>query len=188
MHKRFKVHSLHKHFLTQFLGHGENRTTTGVSRPVYRGHGAIPGTKKIPDLGLNSWSCCAWSPAGLLCHWWYSELQNVRAARLPFQPSHLFVLSTAKHQHLPKWAPPWFNFSKPYLHTLTSPFPRIKMVWGGHWRHIPEPVKGIFVTMSRQMSSKDILIQYIWHWSTPQTNTCLSSNRNRAALSFHNQL
>ena len=32
----------------------------------------------------------------------YSELRNVRAARLPFQPRHLFVLSTADHQHLPK--------------------------------------------------------------------------------------
>ena len=38
----------------------------------------------------------------------------------------------------------WFNFSEPYLHTFTSPFPRIKMVRGGHRRHIPEPVKGIF--------------------------------------------
>ena len=30
-------------------------------------------------------------------HFGYSELRNVRAARLPFQPSHLFVLSTAGH-------------------------------------------------------------------------------------------
>ena len=75
-----------------------------------------------------------------------------------------------------------------YIHTLTSPFPRIKMVQGGHRRHMPEPVKGIFVTMSRQLSSKDISIRYIWHWCTPQTNTCLSCNGNRAALSFRNQL
>ena len=34
------------------------------------------------------------------------------------------------------------------LSTLTSPFPQIIMVQGGHQRHIPEPVKRIFVTMS----------------------------------------
>ena len=118
----------------------------------------------------------------------YSKLRNVRAAWLPFQPSHLFVLLTAEHQHLPKWAPAWFSFSGPYLHTLTSPFPRIKMLRSDHWRHIPEPVKGIFVTMSCQMSSKDISIWYIWHWCMPQTNTCLSCNGNWAAPSFHNPL
>ena len=73
-----------------------------------------------------------------------------------------------------------------YIHTLTSPFPRIKMVWGGHRRHMPEPDKGIFVTMSRQLSSKDISIRYTWHWCMPQTNTCLSCNGNPAALSFRN--
>ena len=36
------------------------------------------------------------------------------------------------------------QLSDPYLHTFTSPFPRIKMVRGGHRRHIPEPVKGTF--------------------------------------------
>ena len=79
-------------------------------------------------------------------------MRNVRAAWLLFQPSHLFVLSTAEQQpnintflneHLL-----WFNFSKPYLHTLTSPFPGIIMVRGGHRRHILEPVNRIFVTMS----------------------------------------
>ena len=64
-----------------------------------------------------------------------------------------------------------FNFSKPYLHTLTSPFPQITMVRGGHRRHIPEPFKGIIVTMSRQMSSKDILIRQTNTWLTPATGT-----------------
>ena len=53
------------------------------------------------------------------------------------------TISTFLNEHLL-----WFNFSEPYLHTLTSPFPRIIMVRGGHRRHIPEPVKKIFVTMS----------------------------------------
>ena len=88
------------------------------------------------------------------------------------------TISTFLNEHLL-----WFNFSEPYLHTLTSPFPRIIMVRGGHRRHIPEPVKKIFVTMSRQMSSKDISIRYIWHWCTPQTNTCLSCNGNRKGVS-----
>ena len=53
------------------------------------------------------------------------------------------TISTFLNEHLL-----WFNFSEPSLHNLTSPFPQIIMVRGGHRRHIPEPVKRIFVTMS----------------------------------------
>ena len=114
----------------------------------------------------------------------YSELRNVRAARLPFQFSHLFVLSTAEDQHLPKWAHAWFNFSEPYLHTLTSPFPHIKMVQGGHQRHIPEPVKGIFLVKCPQKTYRSGIFDIGVH----HKHTCLSYNGNRAALSFRNQL
>ena len=34
MHKGFKVRSLHKHFLTQFLGHEENRTNVSVRNTI----------------------------------------------------------------------------------------------------------------------------------------------------------
>ena len=94
------------------------------------------------------------------------------------------TISTFLNEHLL-----WFNFSEPYL---TSPFPRIIMVQGGHRRNIPEPVKRIFVTMSSsnvlKSNSKNVPIRYIWLWCTPQTNTRLSCNRNRAALTFRNSL
>ena len=66
-----------------------------------------------------------------------SELRNVRAARLPFQLSHLFVLSTAGYKHLPKWAPALVQ-----LFRALSTYPHLPLSWnnnGAGWSSKTHP-------------------------------------------------
>jgi len=59
-----------------------------------------------------------------------------------------------------------------YLHTLTSPFPWIIMVWDGHGRHISEPVKKILLSCLIKCPQKTLLIYLFGFGVHHKQTTC----------------
>ena len=140
-------------------------------------------SKTIKNKGRN---LCPflWKPGSRVFHH-YSELQNVRAAWLPFQPSHLFVLSTAEHQNE--------HLLGSTLSTYTH-LPLSSHNNGAGWssKTHPRTCQGNFCyhALSNVLKRHINLVYLALVYATiaPQTNTCLSFNGNQAALSFRNQL